>query len=329
MQTIERPRRSEPRRLRLAALALTTMMLALGLGLTGSAGAQVAGTVVMYENINYGGASRSFAVGSYSNVGSDWNDRASSIRVPSGTVVSVYVDGGFGGRCENLRSDDADLRDNPIGNDTITSLKVGQACPPRLYDDPNYGGSYQQFFTSIPDLAAYGFSDRAESMTLQPGTFVSLYDQANYNGLCEQFNADDTNFANNPIRQRASSLRINVACPPQGVIFDGANYDGDYYIVPIQPNYILGSPYNLPVEWEHRASSVSVVGGAGLELLRGDYVVLANGLIGGWADTCERFQVPDPDLSNNVIGNDQAISASTYVGLTVLHLVDGCGMFLY
>src|SRR4051812_27999963 len=88
------PLRTRPRRLRLAASALTTMMLALGLGLTAPAGAQVSGTVVLYEDINYGGASRGFVAGSYSNIGSAWNDRASSIRVPSGTVVSVYVDGG-------------------------------------------------------------------------------------------------------------------------------------------------------------------------------------------------------------------------------------------
>ena len=328
MHTIGRARRTEPRRLRLAALALTTIMLALGLGLTAPAGAQVSGTVVIYEDINYGGASRNFVAGSYSNIGSDWNDRASSIRVPSGTVVSVYVDGGFGGRCENLRSDDADLRNNPIGNDSITALKVGQACPPRLYDDPNYGGSYQQFFTSIPDLAAYGFSNRAESMTLQPGTFVSLYDQPNYNGLCEQFGADDTNFADNPIRQRASSLRINVACPPQGVIFDGAYYDGDYYIARVTPNYQFGYPDNTPTEWSYRASSVSVAGGAVLELRRVNRVADALGLTGGVAFTCERFRVPDPDLSNNVIQNDQANGASSYVGLTVFNLVDGCGLYL-
>jgi hypothetical protein len=328
MQSIGRPRRSEPRRRRLAASGLTTMMLALGLGLTAPAGAQVSGTVVLYEDINYGGASRGFAAGSYSNIGSDWNDRASSIRVPSGTVVSVYVDGGFGGRCENLRSDDSDLRNNPIGNDTITALKVGQACPPRLYDDPNYGGSYQQFFTSIPDLAAYGFSNRAESMTLQPGTFVSLYDQPNYTGLCEQFDADDTNFANDPIRQRASSLRINVACPPQGVIFDGASYDGDYYMVPFKSSSFLGHPDNTPAAWSDRASSVSVAGGAVLELRRGNFLADATGLTGGVALTCERFKVPDPDLSNNVIGTDQANGASSYVGLTTLNLVDGCGLYL-
>lgn len=63
------------------------------------------------------------------------------MRVPSGTVVAAYEHTNFGGRCETFRADDADLRNNSIGNDTISSLRLGQACPVLLWSEPNYVGN--------------------------------------------------------------------------------------------------------------------------------------------------------------------------------------------
>lgn len=301
MNTIGTHRRSVRRRVALAAVGLTAMTVATGLSLAAPASAQVTGTVVLYADINYGGVSFGYGPGTYSNIGSTWNDRASSIRVPAGTVVSVYEDGGFGGRCETFRGNDADLRDNPIGNDTITALKVGQPCPARLLDDPNYGGSWINIYGDIPDLGTYGFSDRAESLHVAPWSKVALYDQPNYQGLCELFTADDPNFVDNPIRQRASSLRVNADCPKQGVLFENINYDGDYLIV----TGSVDTNWAEYWDWKDRASSVHVTACTRLYLennYQEDVVVI--GVLLRWFKVYETVTVDDPDLRNNVVGND-------------------------
>jgi len=276
------------------------MTAATGLSLIAPAGAQVAGTVTFYADINYSGASFAYAPGSYSNIGSTWNDRASSVQVPAGMVVSVYENGAFGGRCETFRASDGDLRNNAIGNDTITSLKVGQPCPPRLYDGIDYNGSYQQYFTDIPDLSVYGFSDRARSLSLAPGTTVAVYDLPNYQGLCEVFTADERNFDDNPIRQRTSSLRINVGCPNQAILFEDADYLGAYFIAP----FVVSAYSPLPAEWVDRASSIYLTPGVYIDVVDKWWHTGFLGLETYWAYSCERIVTSDPYLGNNWVGND-------------------------
>jgi hypothetical protein len=59
-----------------------------------------------------------------------WNDIVSSIQT-SGTSMAVYELPNFQGRCESFAANaqDNDLRDNWIGNDRISSLKLGEPCP--------------------------------------------------------------------------------------------------------------------------------------------------------------------------------------------------------
>ena len=290
--------------------SVAAMTVATGLSAMAPAGAQVTGAVTFYADINYSGSSFSYTAGSYSNIGSTWNDRASSVRVPAGTVVAVYEHGAFGGRCETFRASDGDLRNNAIGNDTITSLKVGQPCPSRLYDGVDYNGSYMQYGTSIPDLSVYGFSDRARSMSLAPGTFVSVYDLPNYQGLCEVFTADERSFDNNPIRQRASSLRINVGCPDQAVLFEHSDYEGAYFFA----EFPTGAFAPLPAEWEDRASSIYLTPGIYIEVVDKWWHTGFLGLERYWAYNCERIVASDPYLGDNWVGNDTINWASMRTG---------------
>lgn len=55
--------------------------------------------------------------------------------------VTVYSDAGFRGRAESFVYDDPDLRDNPICQDTISSVAVGRGCRVVLYDDVGYRGA--------------------------------------------------------------------------------------------------------------------------------------------------------------------------------------------
>lgn len=300
MNTIGTQRRSVLARLAKAAVGLAVMTAATSLSLAAPASAQVTGTVYLYADINYGGGSQGYGAGSHSNIGSIWNDRASSIRVPAGTVVSVYEHGAFGGRCENFRGDDNDLRNNPIGQDSITSLKVGQACPQRLWDDPNYGGSSLNFFGDIPDLGAYGFSDRAESLHLAPGNRVALFDQPNYGGLCEVFTADDSDLGNNVILTRTSSLRLHADCPNQALLFEHINYGGAYYQVPVS-----GAVINLEPAWRDRASSIYLTAGTYVDVASRNTVLNLYSPFGSFSTaSCDRVLASRPDLRLTLMGND-------------------------
>lgn len=275
-----------------AVVGLAAIALTLAAGAPVPAEAQTTQSVAVYADINFWGSSLQFFGSVADLTGYGFNDRISSMRVPTGSVVAAYEHTNFGGRCETFRADDLDLRNNTIGNDTISSLRLGQACPVLLLSGTNYVGNILSADHDIPEFD-YRLSNTMSSVRVQ-GNRVALYDLPFYGGMCESFNADDPDFGNNPILERASSLRFGVDCPPQGVVFDNTNYGGDYLVVP------LNEPRrSLPAAWVDRPESVHVAGGA--------YLELENNFVQGtvyWFQPgirCERFTADDPDLNNNII----------------------------
>jgi hypothetical protein len=94
-----------------------------GVGPTGNGtgGAGPSGSVVLYEDINYEGRSMVYG-GSAPWVGDDFNDIASSLKVPSGYCVILYEHINYGGKskqfCQNTPSVGDDF------NDIVSSFKV-------------------------------------------------------------------------------------------------------------------------------------------------------------------------------------------------------------
>ena len=290
-------KRTLTRRLARTAVGLTATVLALGLGLPTPAEAQTAQVATLYQDINYGGASASFfTANNYRDLAPfGWNDRASSIRVTAGTVVAMYSDIDFAGRCETFRADDGDLRNNTIGNDAISSLRVGVACPVVMWNGTNYTGGINWVSADIPDLGIK-FSNLVSSLKVQ-GNKVALYDLPNYGGVCENFTADDPDLGNNPITRRASSLRIGADCPRQAVLFADINYGGDYRMLAVD-NVVL----NLDPTWADRASSVHVTGGAVLDTSNSFWKYTGTSYLP--IVLCQRFTAPYPDLRISLVGND-------------------------
>jgi hypothetical protein len=56
------------------------------------------------------------------------NDFISAMRITGTATVSVYENDNYQGRCETFTTSDARLDDNVIGNDVISSLRVGTTC---------------------------------------------------------------------------------------------------------------------------------------------------------------------------------------------------------
>lgn len=58
-----------------------------------------------------------------------FNDVTSSIANFTGGPVAVYSDAEYQGRCQTIRKNVRNLSGSVVGNDSISSLKVGSACP--------------------------------------------------------------------------------------------------------------------------------------------------------------------------------------------------------
>lgn len=151
----------------------------------------------------------------------------------------LYSDTGFRGRREAFDEDDRDLRNNRIGNDRVSSIRVRRGCRVVLYSDTRFRGRATELVDDIEDLrytsvgndrvssievdcrrggygdrpgrGDYGRGDYGEGN--RRGRGVTLYEHANYRGRSETFYGDDARLANNFIRQDgASSVRVDPGC---------------------------------------------------------------------------------------------------------------------
>ncbi|UXH79142.1 peptidase inhibitor family I36 protein [Roseateles amylovorans] len=99
-------------------------------GSTGAAGSTSAGTtaaaaaaqICFFEHVNYVGASTCLTASS-SWIGSSWNDRISSLKVPAGYKVELFSDINYGGRVLTLTADNANLVPSNF-NDVVSSVRI-------------------------------------------------------------------------------------------------------------------------------------------------------------------------------------------------------------
>lgn len=79
--------------------------------------------------------------------------------------ITVFSDAGFRGRQESFHYDDLDLRDNPIRQDTISSVAVAPGCRAVLYSDVSFRGRATAVTGGEHDLRYSTFgNDRVSSI---------------------------------------------------------------------------------------------------------------------------------------------------------------------
>jgi hypothetical protein len=106
--------------------------------------------VILYEHVDFGGACWGFSPGSHSWVGDGANDKASSIRVAAGYVVSLFEHGEFGGSWHNTETSASPWGWSNVGNDNVSSLVV-QASEP----DPSF---YEGEEVTTPDGIGFPYA---------------------------------------------------------------------------------------------------------------------------------------------------------------------------
>jgi hypothetical protein len=131
-----------------------------------------------------------------------FNDSATALVVPAGTKVAVYEHLNYQGLCEELTASDPDLRNNPIGHDRITSLRVGQSCPPQvaMFTGTNYSGDHRV----LVDADGDGWADleiwwghQAKSIYLTGGRTIEAFYIPDWYTTCEFFGASDPDLSDN------------------------------------------------------------------------------------------------------------------------------------
>jgi hypothetical protein len=85
--------------------------------------------VTVYDGIRFTGAHASPAGDVADLHALGLNDRISSIAVSPGVVVTLYTDANFTGNCMSFRGNNIDLRSSSIGNDSVSSMRIGTSSP--------------------------------------------------------------------------------------------------------------------------------------------------------------------------------------------------------
>lgn len=167
------------------------------------------GKVCFFANNNYTG--KSFCAGQgqeVSDLKDEWNDKISSIFVPSGMIVTVYENNDFSGKALTFR-DDVDLfssRSWADLNNEISSFRVRSAAC--FYEQDNFlgesiclsGNEYIDLFNNTDRRRKQShvlnpLNDQISSIKLPQNTQVTVYKNDNYSGdyftLTDDYSAFD------------------------------------------------------------------------------------------------------------------------------------------
>jgi hypothetical protein len=147
--------------------------------------------------------------------GGDWNDKASSVRVPAGWTLRLCEEPGGSGRCSDLTGEVADLGSVVVGNDSATSAEVvrGSLAPllacPRAFEHDSFGGQSLDLCQSMPDLGGGSFNDKFSSVIVPEGWVVLLCDKPNGGAPCKELAADEPRLGNTSVgADKVSSVEV-------------------------------------------------------------------------------------------------------------------------
>lgn len=82
---------------------------------------------------------------------------------PERRGVTFYQDDNYRGRSQEFFDSDADLRDNPIGNDSVSSLRVAPGCTVTLFDDVGHRGRSARVEGEAPSMGRVNFGNDSVS----------------------------------------------------------------------------------------------------------------------------------------------------------------------
>ncbi|KAA1246639.1 G8 domain-containing protein [Aquimarina sp. RZ0] len=167
--------------------------------------------VVLFDGCNYSGTSANFSEGTFAfrEFTSKFpNDKLSSIRVPSGYKVTLYLHGGPSGRTLVLTRDDGCLDNNNFNNIT-SAIKVERQV--RVFGGCAFSGTSASFGEGtfeFKEFTAKFPNDRLSSLSVPNGYKVTLYEHGGLSGRTREFIADDDCLQDNRFNDLASAIKV-------------------------------------------------------------------------------------------------------------------------
>ena len=166
------------------------------LALAGTGGSAAAQEIVLYDMQGYGGQSVRITGDTRNLTSMRFNDRASSLRIVSGTW-EICVHENYGGECIIYNNDERDL--GRFSNQ-FTSLRPaapgleggrgGRRGSLTLYSGPNYTGRSVTLDHEEPNFARIGFNDLARSARYDGRRSWRVCQHANFDGACMEVDGD-------------------------------------------------------------------------------------------------------------------------------------------
>lgn len=209
--------------------------------------------ITVYDQVDYGGDSRTFDREVRDLRSAGWNDRTSSVRLASG-VWELCRDVDFRD-CRTVRSDESDLRRWSGWNDAVTSLRpVGSGSGLTAYQDNDYRGASRTFDREVRDLRSVGWNDKISSLRVGSGVW-ELCRETDFRD-CRSFRSDEPELGRlQGWNDAVSSLRRVDSDQPSIEVFENFRYEG-------ASRTFDRSIDSLKSEgWNDRISSLRVVSG--------------------------------------------------------------------
>lgn len=276
-----------------AGLVLLSLLTPLSAGVAASSEKGV----TLYRDSGFQGPHQTFTV-DVPNLGLS-DDSVSSLRLAVGCQATLYRDTDFQGTAFSTTSDIPDLAQTPIGDDSLSSMKIDCQGPRR----------------SDHRVAA---DQRGQAERLARGEGVRLYEHRDFQGASELFAGADDDLGDNPIgADSASSVQVAKGC--QVTLYQDSQFQGPSVTITRDTMDLGSTPLgddslsSLQVVCRHRPPPAYPT-----RLYRGDGVMLFDNkhFLGRY----ELLTDDDPDLSDNGIG-DESVSS--------VRLAPGCRAVLY
>jgi annotation not available len=249
----------------------STLCSLLTLGGLAAAMPALGANITFYEDDNYRGRSvaANQSVSNFADI--NFNDRASSVRVTSGTW-QLCSDAHFRGRCITVSPGEYPTLRSMDLNDRVSSAREldwlggggaagGAGGRIQMFDRHGFDGSVFVVDGAITNFNDVGFNDRAQSMIVNDGTWEAC-EHTDFRGSCQTFGPG--RYANlGGLAGQISSIRAvgGVGSGPGGPgrgrveLFDGYQFDGRSFPVNATISNFSGAGFN------DRAQSMIIRGG--------------------------------------------------------------------
>jgi len=206
--------------------------------------------IKLFEKSYYSGASKEIAKHE-SRFLDDFNDKASSVKLPNDRILILYEHSEFGGESRIFEKDTPDLGDFSAKASSFKLVWPGAPIV-TLYYDENYAGKFKHIpgdiaifdETEIPQLgiAYLDFNDMVSSIKVPNGYKVIIYEDVNYEGESRLLTNDNPRLGDLAFNDKMSSLKLIPVDVPVVILYQDANFMGESKHITIDTPS-LGVPY--------------------------------------------------------------------------------------